>query len=227
VRQAISKAINRQAIVDRVMEGSAIPAAQLLPDGFFGVSPNLKLDTYDPEGAKKLLAAAGYPTGFKLTLHGPNNRYINDEKILQAVAQMLTRIGIDTSVEAMPQAVFFSRAAKLEFSLMLVGWGSGTGEASSPLKSLLATYDVAKGTGVFNRGRYSNPELDALLERALATIDDAQRETLLRQATEIGIRDLGIIPLHYEVSTWALRKGLAFKANTTQSTLAFDVKPTK
>jgi peptide/nickel transport system substrate-binding protein len=227
VRKALSKSINRQAIVDRVMDGSAIPASQLLPDGFFGVSPNLKVEPYDPDGAKKLLAEAGYPQGFQLTITGPNDRYINDARILQAVGQMFSRIGIETKVDAMPQSVFFPRASKLEFSVMLVGWGSGTGEASSPLKSLLATYDPSKGWGPSNRGRYSNPKLDALLDEALRTIDSAKREKLLQEATEVGIGDLGIIPLHYEVSTWALRKGLTYVANTNQYTFAFDVKPAK
>jgi len=225
VRQAISKAINRQAIVDRIMVGAAIPAGQLLPDGFFGVSPNLKVERYDPEGAKKLLAEAGYPQGFQITLHGPNNRYINDSKICEALAQMLSRVGIDTKVETMPQNIFFSRASKYEFSLLLVGWGSGTGEASSPLKSLLATVSKEKGMGPSNRGRYSNPSLDAVLEEALATIDPGKRERLLQRATEIGIGDLGIIPLHYEVSTWGMRKGLSYLANSNQFTLAFDVRP--
>jgi peptide/nickel transport system substrate-binding protein len=225
VRQAMSKAINRQAIVDRIMEGVAIPASQLLPEGFFGVSPNLKVEPYDPAGAKKLLAEAGYPDGFQITLHGPNNRYINDSRICEAVAQMLSRVGIDTKVETMPQNIFFSRASKYEFSLMLVGWGSSTGEASSPLKSLLATVSKEKGLGPSNRGRYSNPELDKLLGEALATIDPPQRETLLQQATEVGIKDLGIIPLHYEVSTWGMRKGQSFDANSSQYTLAFDIKP--
>jgi peptide/nickel transport system substrate-binding protein len=133
---------------------------------------------------------------------------------------MLSRIGIETAVDAMPQNVFFSRASKLEFSLMLVGWGSGTGEASSPLKSLLATFDPKKGWGPSNRGRYSNPELDKLLDQALRTVDTKQREKYLQEATEAGINDLGIIPLHYEVSTWAVKKGLAYKANTNQYTLA-------
>jgi peptide/nickel transport system substrate-binding protein len=227
VRKAMSKAINRKAIVDRVMEGSAIPAGQLLPAEFFGVSPNLKVEPYDLEGAKKLLAEAGYPNGFKLTLHSPNNRYINDKDVAQAVAQMLSRAGIETAVDAMPQNVFFSRASKLEFSLMLVGWGSGTGEASSPLKSLLATYDPAKGWGPSNRGRYSNPKLDELLGEALKTIDDGKREKLLQQATEVGINDLGIIPLHYEVSTWGMKKGLTYTGNTNQFTLVADIKPAK
>jgi len=227
VRLAMSKAINRQAIVDRVMEGAAIPAGQLLPDGFFGVSPNLKPEPFDPEGAKKLLAEAGYPEGFRLTLHSPNDRYVNDEKIAQAVAQMLSRVGIKTEVAAMPQSVYFSRASKLEFSLMLVGWGADTGEPSSPLKSLLATYDPAKGFGAANRGRFSDPKLDELLVQALATVDDGKRELLLQQATEVGIGDVGIIPLHYEVTVWGMRSDLTFVGNTNQYTLAADVHPAK
>jgi len=227
VRLAMSKAINRQAIVDRVMEGAAIPAGQLLPDGFFGVSPSLKPEPFDPEGAKKLLAEAGYPEGFRLTLHSPNDRYVNDEKIAQAVAQMLSRVGIKTEVAAMPQSVYFSRASKLEFSFMLVGWGAETGEPSSPLKSLLATNDPAKGFGAANRGRFSDPKLDGLLVQALGTVDDGKRELLLQQATEVGIGDVGIIPLHYEVTVWGMRSDLTFVGNTNQYTLAADVHPAK
>jgi peptide/nickel transport system substrate-binding protein len=229
VREAISKAINRPAIVERVMEGVAIPAGQLLPEGFFGVSPKLKPETYDPEAAKKLLAEAGYPDGFGLTLHGPNDRYINDAKICQAIGQMLARIGIKAEVETMSKSVFFSKASRggpdksPAFSFILVGWGSGTGEASSPLKSLLHTYDKARGFGASNRGRYSNAEVDRLIEQALATVDDAKREKLLQQATEVAIEDLGIIPLHYQVNVWATRKGLAYTPRTDEYTLAMSV----
>ena len=101
VRKALSKAINRNAIVDKVMEGEAVPAGQLLADGMFGTTRNLKVEAYDPDGAKKLLTDAAYPDGFGITIHAPNNRYVNDAKIAQAVAQMLTRIGIATRVEAM------------------------------------------------------------------------------------------------------------------------------
>lgn len=229
VRKAISLAINRPAIVERVMEGVAIPAGQLLPETFFGVSPKLKPDTYNPEAAKKLLAEAGYADGFGLTLHGPNDRYINDAKICQAIGQMLSRVGIDTQVETMPKSVYFRKASRggpnksPAFSFILVGWGSGTGEASSPLKSLLHTYDKSRGFGASNRGRYSNAEVDKLIEQALATVDDGKREVLLQQATEIAIQDLGIIPLHYQVNTWATRKGLAYTPRTDEYTMVKSV----
>ncbi len=226
VRRAISKAINRELIVDRVMEGVAVPAGQLLPEGFFGVSPNMKPEKYDPAGAKKLLAEAGYPDGFKMTIHGPNDRYINDAKIAEAIAQMLSAVGIMTTPVTMPKAVYFKRASSggpdksPEFSFVLVGWGSGTGEASSPLKSLLHTYDKSKGFGAANRGRHSDAASDKLIEDALATVDDKKRSDLLIKATELAVgQRLGIIPLHYQVNTWAARKGISYKARTDERTV--------
>ena len=224
VRQAISMAINRPAIVDRVMEGVAIPAGQLLPPGFFGTSEKLKPVAYDPARAKALLAEAGYPDGFGLTVHGPNDRYINDAKIAQAIGQMLTRIGITAQIETMPRSVYFRSASsggpngEPKYSFILVGWGSGTGEASSPLRSLIHTYDKDKGFGASNRGRYSNPEADVLIEEALATVDDAKRAELLAKATEIAINDVAIIPLHYQVNTWAVKKGLKYLPRTDERT---------
>ena len=167
--------------------------------------------------------------GFRLTLHGPNDRYINDAKIAEAIGQMMARIGIATEVVTMPRSVYFKRASRggpddtPEFSFILVGWGSGTGEASSPLKSLLHTYDKARGFGASNRGRYSNPEVDKLVEDALATVDDGKRAAMLAKATEVAINDQGIIPLHYQVNTWAARKGIKYRARTDESTLATDV----
>jgi peptide/nickel transport system substrate-binding protein len=230
VRKAISKLINRPAIVSRVMEDLAIPAGQLLPDGFFGVSPNLKPEAYDPEGAKKLLKEAGYENGFGLTIHGPNDRYINDAKIAEVVAQMLTRGGIDTKVVTMPKSVYFRRASKggndgqPEFSFILVGWGAGSGEASSPLKSLLTTHDKSKGFGASNRGRFSKPDVDAKVVEALATVDDEKRAKLLQEATELAIgKHQGIIPLHYQVNTWATKPGLKYRPRTDERTIAMDV----
>jgi peptide/nickel transport system substrate-binding protein len=225
VRRAMSKAINRQALVDRVMEGAARPTGQLLPDGLFGYTPALKPEPYDPDGAKKLLAEAGYPDGFGLTVHAPNNRYVNDEQIAQAIAQMLTRVGIVTKVDAMPSSVYFTRANKLEFSVMLVGWGSDTGEASSPLKALLATFNNDKGMGQANRGRYSNPKLDALLDQALSTVDDARREKLLQQATEVAMADVGIITLYHQENLWATRKGTVYTPRADERTYAHEFRP--
>ena len=229
VREAISKAINRDAIVERVMEGVAIKAGQLLPEGFFGVSDKLRPVDYDPDGAKALLKAAGVGDGFELTIHGPNDRYINDAKIAEAIGQMLTRVGIKTAVETMPRSVYFKRASTggpdgtPEFSFILVGWGAGSGEASSPLKSLIHTHDKDRGFGASNRGRYSNSVVDSLIEEALATVDDKSRQDLLAKATETAINDQALIPLHYQVNTWAAKKGLKYVARTDEYTLAIGV----
>ncbi|MEG1833069.1 MAG: ABC transporter substrate-binding protein [Burkholderiaceae bacterium] len=228
VRQAISKAIDRNAITSRIMEGQSQPAGQLLAEVFFGTSKKLPVEKFDPEGAKKLLAAAGYPDGFGLTLHAPNNRYINDEKIAQALAQYLTRAGIATKIETMPSSVFFSRAGKLEFSAMLAGWGAETGENSSPLRALVTTFDPKLGSGAANRGRFSDPGLDAVVQTAVSTIDDTKRGLMLAAASEKAIGEQqAVVPVHYEVSTWGMKKGIAYKARADQYTLASEVSKAK
>lgn len=225
VRKAISLALNRDAIVSRVMEGEAVAAGQPLPDGYPGTSKNLKPDKFDTAQAKKLLAEAGYPDGFGITIHAPNNRYVNDEQIAQAVAQMLSRAGIATKVDAMPSSVYFTRATKLEFSLMLLGWSAGSGEMSDSLRPLLGTFDAKKGWGNANRGRYSNSKFDAMLEDALVTINDAKREALLARATEIAMADQGIIPLHFQMNVWAMKKNLSYSPRTDEYTFAWMFKP--
>ncbi len=225
VRRAISMAINRPAIVEKVMEGEAVAAGQLVPEFLFGATRNLEVEPYDPVGARKLLADAGYADGFGLTIHAPNNRYVNDARIAQTVAQMLSRIGIDTKVVAMPSSTFFTQATDLKFSFMLLGWSTGTGEASSSLKALLMTYNRDRGFGTANRGRYSNGKVDALTEDALATVDDAKREALLQRATELAINDTGVIPLHFQVNLWATRDGISYAPRTDENTLAWKFAP--
>lgn len=225
VRKAVSMAINREAIVERIMGGVAVPAGELLPPGMFGSTPGATAEEYNAEAAKKLLAEAGYPEGFGLTIGSPNDRYINDAQVAQAVAQMLTRVGIETQVDAVTASTFFARRNKYEFSMYLAGWGSGTGEMSSPLRALVATRNSDKGYGGTNRGRYSNPDLDALIDQALATVDNDKREKILQQASGLVMADYGILPLHFEVTPWAFRKGITYVPRTDQYTLALGVKP--
>ena len=226
VRQAISLAVNRDAIVERIMGGYAQAAGELLPPPMFGTNGRA-VDAYDAEKAKALLAEAGYPNGFEITLGTPNDRYINDAQVAQAVAQMLARIGIKTNVDAQTASQFFSRRNKLDFPMYLAGWSASSGEMSSPLKSLVATYDKEAGTGPTNAGRYSNPEMDKLLKEAMSTIDDAKREDLLKQAEQLVLDDYGIIPLHYEQTVWALKKGLTYEPRVDQYTIASDVHAAK
>ncbi len=227
VRRAISKAINRPAIADRVMEGQAVPSGQLVSEKLFGYVPGLKAEAYDPDGAKKLLAEAGYPDGFNLTIHGPAGRYVNDEKVVQAVAQMLTRVGIVSKVETAPMAPYSARAAKQEYSFHMVGWGASTGEASSPLRSLIATYNRDKGLGAVNWGRYSNAKVDYLIEQALQQVDDENRLFMLQEATKLSMADLGIVPIHFQFTIWATKKSVSYVPRTDEYTLAFQFKPVK
>ncbi len=224
VRRALSLAIDRQAIVERVMEGAAVPAGQFLPAGIYSHVPDLPAPRADANAARKLLAEAGFPQGFRITLHGPNDRYINDSRIIQAVGQMWTRVGVRTAVEAQPWTTFIGHASRAEFSAFLVGWGSNP-EGSHPLRNLVATPDRERGWGASNRGRYSNPALDRMIETALVELDDGKREALLQEAQRFAMEDVSIIPLHIQTNIWAMRRGLAHDARADELTRAQDVRP--
>ena len=223
VRLALSKAINRRAIVERVMEGNAIAAGNLVSPPVFGHVDALKPETYDPETAKRLLAEAGYAEGFALTLHAPNDRYVNDEQVAQAVAQMLARAGIQTKVETMPASVYFAKARAGEFAFALLGWGSFSGDLA--LRALLATPDAARGYGAWNWGRYSNPKVDALLLQGFATLDEAKRETLAREAATLALKDVPVILLHHQLASWAMKKSIAYRPRTDEYTYAHEFRP--
>ena len=222
VRLAISKAINRQAIVERVMEGTAIPAANLVSPPVFGFAAGLKPEAHDPEGAKKLLAEAGYPNGFAMVLHAPNNRYVNDDQIAQVVAQMVARVGIAARVETQPINVYLGKARAGEFAFAMLGWGSFSGDLA--LQALLATPNAAKGAGTWNWSHYSNPKLDALIERSFATIDENRREAIAQEAMTVAMRDNAVIPLHHQLVSWAMKRPLAYAARTDEFTFAHHVR---
>ncbi|MBO1079595.1 ABC transporter substrate-binding protein [Roseomonas haemaphysalidis] len=222
VRQALSLALDRRAIVARVMDGEGTPAGQLVPEGYFGFVPGLAAPAFDAAGARRLLAEAGLPNGFQMTLHATNDRYPNDDKVAQVLAQLWTRVGIQTKVEAQPGNIFFARASNREYSVIMGGAAAETGEASSVLRPLLATFNPEKGDGSGNRGRYSNPEFDRLLAEALRTVDDRKREALLRQATELAIKDNGVIPIFFLANSWASRPGFNYRPRTDGWTLAIN-----
>jgi len=224
VRRAISMAIDRKTIVARIMDGVASPAYQFLPDGMFGALPQPPEMKYDPQAAKQLLAEAGYPDGFDLTLSATNDRYMNDGQVAQAVAQYLSRIGIRTTVDAMTRSIYFPKRAKREFSFAMGGWSSETGEASSFLQYWVTSFAPDDGLGTSNYGRYSNPEFDRVLRQALVTVNDVERDKLQQQAVRLALADLPSIPLHFESTTWAFRKGLTYEGRPDQFTLATSVK---
>jgi len=223
VRHALSQAINRTAIAERVMEGLAMPAGNIVSPSVIGHNPAVKPDAYDAEGAKKLLAEAGYPDGFTVTIGTPNNRYINDEQVAQTVAQMWSRIGVTTRVEALPLSVYFGKARNREFPVALLGWGSLAADMS--LRSLAATPNPDKGYGAWNWGGHSSAKLDALVERSLGTVDPAMRETAAREAAALAATEVAVIPLHYQIVTWAMKSPISYAARVDEFTFAWQFKP--
>ncbi len=226
VRRAIALAINRPAIVERLLQGAGEPAGQMVPRGMVGWDPEIAPPRFDPDEAKRLLAEAGYPQGFRITLTAPNNRYVEDSRTAQTVAQFLSRVGINTRVDVLPANVFFTRAARREFAFFLIGFGTTTGDSYPGLSQVLATYDRDRGLGALNRARYSNPRFDALLVEAQAQTDPAAREALLRRATRLAfVDDVAVVPLHFLNNVWATRRGFRYAARADEDTLAMFLSP--
>ncbi|MFH5925779.1 ABC transporter substrate-binding protein [Roseomonas xinghualingensis] len=220
VRRALSLAINRQALVDRILRGQAVAAGDLGPEGYFGASPDLKAEALDLEAARKLLAQAGFPQGFAVQVNGPNDRFVNDEQVLQAIAQMWTRLGVAATVEAKPRGVWLSEAAQLKYSVNLAGF-SPNPEVLGMLETQVHSWNTSLGLGTANRGRYSNPAVDALIQQARQTMNNDDRARLTRQATHQAIREeTALIPLYFQVNTWAMRRGFTYEGRTDEMTLA-------
>lgn len=226
VRRALSAAINRAALGERLLNNMARPAGQYVPPFVPGASPKLKPQAYDPELAKRLLKEAGWENGFNVVLPTSNDRFPNDAQVGQAVGQMLSRIGVRTEVQTMPAAILFSRGSKLEFSLFLAGW-VGSGEASSPLTSILATFDPKAGLGQSNRGRWSNPAFDKALASALTSMDTDRRNGFYAEAAEIAVDDMGVVPIYHTVNLWASKRGLTYAARGDEATMAMGLRPAR
>lgn len=225
VRNALSMSINREAIVDKIMSGTATATGQWLPQGAFSFTPDIKVPVADVAKAKALLADAGYPEGFRLTVHVPNDRYPNAPAAVQAIAQMWTRIGVATNVEALPWTTFSSR--KDDFAVKLLGLGNATYDASSMLVNVLGTKDSKRGLGAANDSGYSNARLDDLVGKAMAVYDDAAREKALVEAVKVALDDGAIIPLYMQSNAWVTKKTVSYKPRIDERTLAKDVRLSK
>jgi peptide/nickel transport system substrate-binding protein len=225
VRKALSLALNRTAIVERLLLGLGTPASQLLPLSFAGSSKKLSVDPNNPEAAKKLLAEAGYPNGFELTFHATNGRYPADVEIAQACAQMWSRIGIKANVEALARTIFFPKATKYEFSIYTAQYGSNTNLDLAV--SMLHTRIKEKGLGAGNRARYSNKEVDKHIDAALQEVDTEKSNALVSKAIEIAIGEHGLIPLYNPGFAVATKKGLHANIRADARNTAMQIEPAK
>ncbi len=223
VRQAISKMINRDLIIDRVLHGSGVAAGQIAPAGVAGHDPSIKPDAFDADGAKKLLAAAGYDKGFGLTIHTSNDRFPGDSGIAQAIGQLLARGGLKVNgVVAQPYNVYAGNASKQTFSAFIFSFGNTTPTTAPGLKNMMMTVNAKEGTGVFNRLQYSNPAFDAKMRQAFGEFDLNKRIAYLQEAARIGFGDLPVVPLYFQKVHWAARDGVRYLPNVSEDTIATD-----
>lgn len=209
VRQALYQAIDIDALKTSVMRGISVPTAIPLPGGLAaGVPASMdKRPAYSPLAAKKLLADAGYPNGFGFTMHCPNDRYINDEKLCVAIAAMWAKIGLNVRVESMTKANFFPKVQKHDSSAHLAGWGGAATDAIFILKPVIHCRD-GKGAGESNYGDACNPEIDALIDKLEGEMNLAERQLMINRVTKLIQDEVHIIPLHRQMIPWAARKNV-------------------
>jgi len=222
VRRALALGISEDLILSRVMEGLALKATQAMPDGMGGFA-DVPATPYDARQAKALLAEAGYPEGFRATLNCPNDRYVNDAAICQAIGAMLARVGVQLQVEAMPTNVYMPRLTGLEFGLYLLAWGNNAGDAASLLRDVMETRDRAKGTGSWNMG-VSMPDLDEKIDRSTTTMDLQARNGEMAEVMRALVERQAYVPLHTQLVIVAARKGVAYQPNADEATRAIDAR---
>jgi len=212
VRKAIYMAINEDEIIEKIMRGHAAPAAQV-PDGpTIGFNKGLKRLPYNPAMARKLLKEADYEKGFEITLSGPNDRYVQDEKIAEAVVKYLAKVGIKAKLDVKPKSIFFPQVARGELEFYLIGWFDGTFDMGRTFFKLIHTRDKEKGFGGLNGTNFSDPTIDALLESTASIVDQKARKKVLQDLNKIAMVDkIAWIPLHYQQDIYAIQKGKGIK----------------
>ena len=212
VREAFFKAIDIESIKTRVMRGLSTPSALMIAPELFALSKDFTRPKFDPDASKKLLAEAGYPDGFEVTMDCPNDRYVNDAPICQAVVGMLARIGVKVNLLAQPKQQYFAKVLKpggYQTSLYLLGWTPGTLDSQNVLYEIMGCRDDPKSNrGEANLGGYCNKKLDDLADKVLLEPDTAKRDLLIKDAFEIAAKDFGYIPLHQQALAWGVSKKL-------------------
>lgn len=208
VRQAVNYAINQDGIVKRIMRGFGTTAGQQAPAGYVGHNPELT-PRYDLDKAKQLMEEAGYQDGFKLSMIAPNNRYVNDYRIAEAVKAMLARINIEVDLKTMPVAQYWPEFDKCAGDMLMIGWHSDTEDTANFSEFLTMTRNEETGRGQYNCGHYSNPELDALIESANLETDGGKRDGMLQRAEKMLYDDAAFVPLHWQNLAWGARNNVA------------------
>ena len=210
VREAFYRAIDIEAIRTKVMRGFAQPTAEMVGPGINGFDPALnKRPDYDPAKSRQLLAEAGYPAGFEVGMDCPNDRYVNDEAICQAVAVMLSRVGIKIDLLAQTRLKYFAKiGAPYNTSFYMLGWTPATYDAHNAFVALMTTRDPAAGHGDFNDGGFSYPEIDDLTTRIQSELDPEKRLGLIRQGLKFVEDKYLYIPLHQQIVVWAARANI-------------------
>ncbi|MHA2936906.1 ABC transporter substrate-binding protein [Vibrio sp. RC27] len=211
VRQAIAYAIDEDEIIEKVMQGKATKAHQIPDQATVGYNQSLKRIEYDPAKAKQLLAEAGYADGFDITISGPNDRYINDEKIVEAIAKYLAKVGLNVTVDVKPKSIFFDEVTSHKLPFYLIGWFDGSYDFGRSAEKLLHTPDEDKGMGGYNGAVYSNADFDQKLIASSSIVDRDERNTALQELNRLALEDVSIIPLHYQQDLYAIVKDKEIK----------------
>jgi peptide/nickel transport system substrate-binding protein len=205
VRTAMYMAIDENEIIEKIMRGHASPAAQVPDPPTIGYNADIKRLPYDPVTAKKLLKEAGYANGFDITLTGPNDRYINDANIAEAVAKYLAKIGIRVKLDVKPKSIFFPQVNSGSLDFYLIGWFDGTFDMGRTYSVLAHTR--GEGYGGLNGAAYSDKDIDRLLESTFKMVDAAQRKQALEKLNKMAMVDKIVwIPLHYQQDIYAVQK---------------------
>jgi peptide/nickel transport system substrate-binding protein len=208
VRQAFYHAIDIDTIKTRIMRNSAFPTGGMVAPGINGYAAELNTRLpFDQEASKKLLAEAGYPNGFEVTMDCPNDRYVSDVEICQAVAAMYARIGVKINLNAQSKVTYFPKILSRNTSFYLLGWTSGTYDAHNPLNSLMAS-PAPGGQGQFNLGSYKSPRLDELTLKIQSETDQAKRNAMIVEAYKVHKDDIGHLPLHQQALAWGMKKNV-------------------
>jgi peptide/nickel transport system substrate-binding protein len=181
----------------------------------------------DPAKAKKLLADAGYPNGFKVTFSFTNDRLPGDKDVGTTIAQMLTAVGIQVEANAQPGAVFFPANTRGDYSMTMSGWGTLTGESNYTLSSLAHSNDATTKLGAFNLRGYVNKTMDKLIEDAAVEMDAKKREKLLMDANALVATDRPLLAIASTVSAWGMKKGITIVPRSDEDTLAMNIRPAK